>query len=156
MSNHVYGYLDSTDPGESTVTYLQEIARKYGLGLLKKTINDMHNFPESVLPVEPAQCLFVSITDSPETNVAEYLIDFIDYAEEADIGLPLNGSERLSLLVNLLTEIMSTRMFPRLVLAMTQCNEIESVEKLRITELAQQLDWDFRNYAPPNKIYVVT
>ncbi len=93
--------------------------------------------------------------DGPGKKTAEYLIDFIDYADEAPFDLPKNGLERLKILLGVIREIAGLRNIEEIVIAMTECNEIESTQRISIEEFENIAIADFIKYPPPNKIYII-
>lgn len=88
-------------------------------------------------------------------NTASYLIDFENYAPDSNIGLPVDGRERVQLLTSLLGEVAAFAGVKALNVAITDCEEIESVITLEASSLASRLIADMEEYAPPNILYVL-
>lgn len=156
MSNFVYGYVKTVAPDIQLVEKMKNIAKEHLIGIRPINVGELYGFPEELKPSESEESIYCfDITDGPEKGSAEYLIDFVDYAEEANFELPKKGLERLAILLEVIKDIISLENTEKVVVAMTESNEIESTLRVRLGKIADAIVNDFVEYAPPNKIYVV-
>ncbi|WP_146157208.1 hypothetical protein [Enhygromyxa salina] len=79
----------------------------------------------------------------------------VDYAPDATIGLPLLGLDRLGLLLDWIAAIISSPEIRRVVIAVSDENEVESAAEVSSADFRHLLITDFEDYAPPNKVYVI-
>ena len=93
------------------------------------------------------------VTDRPGSRNASYLIDFENYAPEAQIGLPTDGAERIQLLVAAIESIFTVHGANRVCIAVTDSSEIDSVQHTLCQDLRDVLINDFREMAPPCRLY---
>jgi hypothetical protein len=155
MSNFVYGYIKTYEQDSMLFEKLKDISNEYTIGIKPIKNKELYGFPDSLKPSEDKENIYyINITDSPEKTSAEYLIDFIDYAEEADFKLPKIGKERLNILLNVIKSIINLVNTKKMVIAMTESNEIESIQKVQLEKIYDVIIGDFINYPPPNKIYI--
>ena len=89
---------------------------------------------------------------------ATYLIDYNEYDPEfSDIGFPSGAKERLKILLDTLTDIIRITNSKRMVVAMTECNQIETVKKINFSDFYDEVYKDFEKYqAPPDTLYDIT
>ena len=155
MSNDVRGYIYYL--GEENLTSLIDfIEKKYNIGIKSIGINELYNFPDSMLPnTKQKQFIFV-IGDDNEYFNASFLIDYIDYAPEADIGFPNIAEDRLNILFNVMSEIIKITNASKMVISLTDSCEIETIKKINFSEMREIIHADFEAYqAPPDTLYEI-
>ena len=155
MSNDVRGYIYFL--GEENLTSLIDfIKKKYNIGIKSIGINELYNFPDSMLPnTKQKQFIFV-IGDDNEYFNASFLIDYIDYAPEADIGFPNIAEDRLNILFNVMSEIIKITNASKMVISLTDSCEIETIKKINFSEMREIIHSDFEAYqAPPDTLYEI-
>lgn len=155
MSNDVRGYIYFL--GEENLTSLIDfIEKKYNIGIKSIGINELYNFPDSMLPnTKQKQFIFV-IGDDNEYFNASFLIDYIDYAPEADIGFPNIAEDRLNILFNVMSEIIKITNASKMVISLTDSCEIETLKKINFSEMREIIHADFEAYqAPPDTLYEI-
>ncbi|MDI1434918.1 hypothetical protein [Polyangium sorediatum] len=153
MSNDVYGFVATQHPNE-TRAFLEAAASRRNIGVKFIMADELFNFPPEVLPTGNHVAFVVGDRGGKES--ADYLTDMVDYAPGALEGLSASGEQRLSLLVDWIEEIGRHRATEWIYIAMTECSEIESHERVGLDGLRGQLMSDFRQHAPPNRLYVVS
>lgn len=151
MSNDVYGYLlpANSVTSESLAKQMKLCARKRGIGVARLRSDEVYGLPSALMPDEAAVCFRIS--DSLVKTTASYLVDMVDY--EADIGLPRSGYERLGRLISWIEDMVG---YATVVVAMSDDNEVAEVSRLCVSDLNSRLRQDFEDYAPPNRVYVVS
>ena len=153
MSNEVYGYLEVSEMADKT-ELLAKLQDKTGLGVKEIPFSKLYNFPQSILPANENRYLAFIIGDRPDKENTSYLTDYMDYAPEANIGLPIKGKERLFLLIKLFTTMIHEFDSCRFVVAITECSQVEKIKIIKIQDLESVLYDDFELYeAPPDCIY---
>lgn len=154
MSNDVRGYIYYL--GEEDLTSLIDfIEKKYNIGIKNIGINELYNFPDIMLPNKQKQFIFV-IGDDNEYFNASFLIDYIDYAPEADIGFPNIAEDRLNILFNVMSEIIKITNASKMVISLTDSCEIETIKKINFSEMREIIHADFEAYqAPPDTLYEI-
>lgn len=155
MSNDVRGYIYFL--GEENLTSLIDfIEKKYNIGIKSIGINELYNFPDSMLPnTKQKQFIFV-IGDDNEYFNASFLIDYIDYAPEADIDFPNIAEDRLNILFNVMSEIIKITNASKMVISLTDSCEIETLKKINFSEMREIIHADFEAYqAPPDTLYEI-
>lgn len=154
MSNDVRGYIYYL--GEEDLTSLIDfIEKKYNIGIKNIGINELYNFPDIMLPNKQKQFIFV-IGDDNEYFNASFLIDYIDYAPEADIGFPNIAEDRLNILFNVMSEIIKITNASKMVISLTDSCEIETIKKINFSEMRDIIHSDFEAYqAPPDTLYEI-
>lgn len=101
------------------------------------------------------QFIFV-IGDDNEYFNASFLIDYIDYAPEADIGFPNIAEDRLNILFNVMSEIIKITNASKMVISLTDSCEIETLKKINFSEMREIIHADFEAYqAPPDTLYEI-
>ena len=154
MSNDVRGYIYYL--GEEDLTSLIDfIEKKYNIGIKNIGINELYNFPDIMLPNKQKQFIFV-IGDDNEYFNASFLIDYIDYAPEADIGFPNIAEDRLNILFNVMSEIIKITNASKMVISLTDSCEIETIKKINFSEMRDIIHSDFEAYqASPDTLYEI-
>lgn len=110
MSNDVCGYLCSPLIAESLYDLDSYIKlQKIGIAKIKK--EELYNFPNELIPT--SDCYAFLISDRPHYPNASYLIDYMDYVPEADIGFPVEGKARLNILLDMLSDFSALLMCKR-------------------------------------------
>ncbi|MGG7448524.1 hypothetical protein ACQ3G7_20920 [Kosakonia oryzendophytica] len=154
MSNDVCGYISpSLDlEGENN---LDRYKKNQKIGIIEIGKEQLYNFPVGFLPMDG--CYAFLIGDRPDYPNATYLIDYLDYAPEADIGFPLSGKERLNILLDVLRDIFIITNAKKMVIALTDGNQIEHTRKIKFSELYDVIHADFELHeAPPDTLYEIT
>ena len=155
MSNEVYGYLEAVEMSGKTAL-LAEIQAKTGIGIKQIPLSELYNFPQEILPTNKDRCVSFIVGDRPGKTNTSYLTDYMDYAPEADIGFPIKGRERLSLLLELFTIMIHEFNSSRFVVAITECSQIDEIKSLSLQNFENIIYEDFeRCDAPPDCIYEV-
>ncbi|MCT8345200.1 MULTISPECIES: hypothetical protein [Photorhabdus] len=156
MSNDVRGYFELSD--KNMVNELIHICeKKYDLGIEQISRETLYNFPEDFIPKHEENYFSFVIGDSPGETISSYLIDYIDYAPEADIGFPVNGKERLDILLSFLSDAVEISKVTKLVIALTDCNQIEITRRIHVSEIYEVIHSDFEKYqSPPDTLYEIT
>lgn len=152
MTNEIYGFADFA--AELVQRDLrQSLGENTPLGVFLATKDQLHGFPPELSPGN--QSFLFAIGDSSEWPFAEYLLDYQDYDSAADIGLPISASDRLALLVTLLTRMFDDFAAIRVVVCLTQCSQIEGIKHICLNELSQTLHEDCEVSSPPCLLYAI-
>lgn len=104
MSNDARGYIEFIDSTDLT-GLMNAIEKKHDVGIGVTTVDKLYNFPESTLPNSDKQNFIFEIGDESIYCQAQYLIDYLDYAPETDIGFPVGGKDRLNILLDALSDM---------------------------------------------------
>lgn len=155
MSNEVYGYIKSNELNSESFVLLDGLQKKTGIGFTEIPSTELYNFPDELMPSEDGSYLSFIVGDRPGKTNATYLIDYVDYALEADIGLPHKGSERLKLLVKSLIIMIEEVCPERFIIALTDSSQIEEVKIVKLSKLLSTIISDCKEYTPPDCIYDV-
>jgi hypothetical protein len=153
MSNEIYGFADLPDRPDLP-TVLNALRKLTPLGVFNVSENDLVEFPSELRP-NINSFVFV-IGDSPESMNAEYILDYQNYDPQSVIRLPINADERLSLLTNILVYLFTDMNCERIAVALTECNQVDSVEHLNASQMLQVFKQDCSTGSPPCMIYVIT
>lgn len=164
MSHFIYGCISTSRVADDLSALQQKLEYQYGVGIrfcwvTDKEVRDprfqLHHFPTSVIP-ESAHLRFV-ITDSPENDdTASYLIDGLDYAEEASLTLPYASRDRLILLSDVVSSLFQMCETEALAVLVTESCECDAIVQQSIGQWKDQLLSDFESSAPSCKLYVLT
>jgi hypothetical protein len=155
MSNDVRGYVSYSDE-KDLISLVVSIEQKYNIGLKSIEVNKLYNFPSSTLPSNDRRTFFFVIGDDNQYYNASFLIDYIDYAPEADIGLPVISKDRLNILLDVMSEIINNTNASKMVIALTDSCEIETIKKIKFSEMREVIHADFAAYqAPPDTLYEI-
>ncbi len=154
MTCAAYGFIEFKELLDSDADLLRVLQNASGLGLRQIAASELYNFPDSVTPTGRAVCF--CLTDSPSSLGVEYLLDNLDYADEAEIGMPLQSKDRLALIDSLVRSIFDNWPVTRFALALTYHCYIEETKEVLRQDILATLIQDFSAFAPPNCIYVVT
>ncbi|UWQ08589.1 hypothetical protein K3X41_03090 [Aliiroseovarius crassostreae] len=154
MSNEVYGYVNCP-PQQSVAQFLRQLEQKSGIGISQIPFEELYNIPETALPKKTDVYFAFLISDKPGGKNASYLIDALDYAPEADIGLPRLAIDRVSKLVALLKDIAKEDFVSRLVVAICDSSNIEDVMFLKADQLEDVIGDDLKYNSPPDRVYFV-
>lgn len=153
MSNEIYGFADLPERPDLPIV-LKALGELTPLGVFTVSEKALIGFPADLRP-NINSIVFV-IGDSPESMNAEYLLDNRDYDPRADIQLPINADERLSLLTKILSFLFTDMKCERLVVCLTECNQVDSIKHLNAAQMSQVFKEDCSIESPPCKIYVIT
>lgn len=153
MSNDVCGYIESS-LNKKTGSALKNYIESQTVGIMSISQDQLYNFPEEFLPLEDSYIFLIG--DRVGYSNATYLIDYLDYAPEADIGLPNGAKERLNILIDVLTDMFVTIHAQRMVVALTECNQIDRVKRINLSEMRNVIHADFKEYqGPPDTLYEI-
>ncbi|MDY0972289.1 hypothetical protein [Siccibacter turicensis] len=157
MSNDVCGYIFPA----IDMTH-KDMLKKYistcetGIDIINK--DQLYNFPKDMDPTEDLFCFLIG--DRPDYPNATYLIDYCQYdpvSAHLDIGFPADPRDRLNILIETLKDIFNVSGAVKMVVAITECNQIETIKKIKLPELYDVIHADFEEYqAPPDTLYEIT
>lgn len=154
MSNFVYGYAVLAGAKQQFQDIKKLIEAELPIGVHPTTKGELFGFEESEMPGE-SEFVFL-VGDSPESDVASYLIDFIDYVEGGNIGLPLSGKDRLEILHAFVQKLFVTCAASKVLLAVTDSSQIEERKPVALEEFFEVLVSDFEEYDdPPDCLYII-
>ncbi|GKX57434.1 hypothetical protein SOASR030_35460 [Leminorella grimontii] len=155
MSNDVYGYLEPT-LGMNEAALLKEYIKNSSLNIQSITEKELFNYPSEFIPTK--ELFIFDIADGPNSINATYLIDYLEYdPESCDIGFPSDPKKRLNILLDTLVDMIKITNAKKMVVAMTDCNQIETIKKINLSELYDVIHADFEKYrAPPDTLYEIT
>lgn len=113
------------------------------------------NFPDEYMP--QGDCFVFDISDGPNSINATYLIDYYEYDPEgSDIGFPANPKERLDVLLSVLVDMVRTTKSKKMIVAINECEQIEHIKTMRLSECCAVIRSDFEKYqAPPDTLYEI-
>ncbi|NKG31771.1 hypothetical protein FVB43_17220 [Erwinia rhapontici] len=155
MSNDVCGYLEPA-LGFNEMVSLMEYIENSQLNIRPIKAGELFNYPSEFFPKD-AFFLF-DIADCHGAINATYLIDYDQYdPDSSDIGFPGDPKERLNILLDTLVDMIKLTNAEKMVVAMTECNQIETIKKITLSELYDVIHADFEKYqAPPDTLYEIT
>ena len=155
MTNDVRGYINYS--GEKNLASLIiSIEQKYNIGIKAIKLDELYNFPSSILSDDNKKRFIFTIGDDNEYYNASFLIDYIDYAPEADIGFPVMAKDRLNILLDALSDIIKITNASKMVIALTDSCQIAIIKKINFTEMRETIYADFETYqAPPDTLYEI-
>lgn len=155
MSNDIRGYINYLGVINLT-SLIIFLERKYNIGIKEIEEDKLYNFPSSVLPSNERQKFIFIIGDDNEYYCPSFLIDYLDYAPEADIGFPVKGKDRLNIVLDVMSELIETTKASKIVIALTDSCEIETIKKINFAEMRDVIHADFAKYqAPPDTLYEI-
>lgn len=113
------------------------------------------NYPEEYMPQEG--CFVFDVSDGPNSVNPTYLIDYYEYDPiDSEIGLPTDPKERLNVLLNVLVGMVRATESKKMVVAINECEQIEHVKTMRLSECCAVIRSDFEKYqAPPDTLYQI-
>jgi len=153
VSNEVYGFAEFAEPISSAREIADKLQQSTGLGIILIRPDELYNFPADYQP--EANSVIFMVTDRPGSNNATYLVDFENYAPEARIGLPIDGVDRLDLLVVTIETLFTDHGAKRVCIAITDSSEIEECKTASRRSLREVLICDFKELAPPCCLYEI-
>ena len=133
---------------------LKANANALGIGVHEADVEEFvefHTAPDE--GIEAVDVVLFSIDDRPSCRGSEYLLDFIDYASDAEIGLPTAGQARLDLLIRFVKGVASSSMVISLEIALTDSGDIEATRIVTAQSFRDIVQRDFLMDAPPNILY---
>ncbi|EOY5093602.1 hypothetical protein [Citrobacter amalonaticus] len=154
MSNDVCGYI-ATELSDELAKKLADFVRKSELGIQKISKRELYNYPSNFIPINGEYCFLIG--DAPGYPNATYLIDYYQYdPATADIGFPANPKERLDILIDTLVNMIKITKATKMVVAITDCNQIDNIKKIKFPEMRDVIHADFEKYqAPPDTLYEI-
>jgi hypothetical protein len=153
MTFFAYGYLQAQVDLDELRVRIRALNASAGPVVLEEPVDTLHNFPPDLMPRDGSAVCF-SIYDGPGRRGADCLLSDLDFAPEADIGLPTQAVQRLKLLTCLLNHLLAIPGVRRLAIALTDFDEIERVTVVGAAELERTIVEDCASYSPPNVLYV--
>lgn len=155
MSNDVYGYL-LPDPKIDYKLKFEHYIKACSLNIRKIEKRELFNYPTCLMPQTETDSFIFDISDGPNSINATYLIDYDEYAPDSDIGFPPDPKERLDILINTLIDMIKITNASKMVVSMTECNQIETIKKINFSEMRDVIHADFEMYqAPPDTLYEI-
>ena len=155
MSNEVYGYIENPERVVDQA-FFEKIEKCTGVGIVEIPFSELYNFPREKFPRETSNSVAFIVGDRPGKANASYLIDYVDYAPDANIGFPSGRKERLRLLIELFAAVIHEAKPSRFVVAITECSQIDNAKDLDMQAFHKEIYNDFeRCDAPPDCVYDV-
>ncbi|MDQ8209673.1 hypothetical protein QEH52_19295 [Coraliomargarita sp. SDUM461003] len=152
MSNEIYGFVDVSLSSSGSESLFKKLENTYGVGVCKIGEEQLYNFPQYLLDQSSGKLLFC-IADKPGGWNATCLIDYLNYATNASIGLPLNGVDRVRLLEQVLADLLLESNASRLCVALTDSSLIDESKIVLLESFHEILSNDFAECAPPCVLY---
>lgn len=153
MSNEVYGFIDFISPPNTPQEICSEIVSRTGLGCFEISDSELYGFPPSTCPSRTSFVFL--ITDNPNSKNATYLVDYLDYSDEARIGMPLRGKDRIKMLVRVIDLLFEMHSILRVAIAITDSSQIEEIKEVKHQSMYDVLVSDCEKLAPPSILYLV-
>jgi hypothetical protein len=153
MSNEIYGFADLPERPDLP-TLLNALGGLTPLGVFPVPEDRLIGFPSYLRPSMSSFIFMVG--DSKESMNAEYILDYQDYDPHSDIKLPINADERLSLLAKIFSFLFVDINCSRIAVCLTECNQVDSVKHLNVSQMLHVLKEDCSRESPPCIIYVIT
>ncbi|WP_455813235.1 hypothetical protein [Pseudomonas graminis] len=155
MSNDVRGYIAPALTSAEKDS-LQSYTSQSEIGIVVISQDELYNFPLEYTPLN-AEMAF-RIGDRPDYPNATYLIDYDEYSPgRLHHGFPPGGKDRLNILLDTLVNMIKLTNAEKMVVALTECNQIETIKKITLSELYDVIHADFEKYqAPPDTLYEIT
>jgi hypothetical protein len=155
MSNDVCGYIFPSLSREKE-EILEEYISSKEIGISEITAEQLYNFPTEFIPSEDFFAFLIG--DRPGYPNATYLIDYDEYdPETSDIGFPPGAKVRLNILLDTLVDMFRITNAQKMVVALTECNQIDTIKRIKLSELYDVIHADFEEYqAPPDTLYEIT
>ena len=155
MNNYIFGYLAGINYNNSKLI-LEKIAIKYGIGLKEILPEQLFQFTDKYLPDKNDTNFIFSMSDCPDCEEADYLIDYLDYAPEMQSKFPPLGRDRLQILISILEEMIIKTKCSKLVISLTDSGYIYSYKVIKFAELSKTLLSDFElNQGAPDTLYEI-
>lgn len=153
MSNDVCGYIEPVLSREKIIE-LAKFIDHHQLGIQKISTEELYNYPDNFIPINNIFKFLIS--DMPGYPNATYLIDYEEYSPDAEIGFPADPKERLNILINTLIDMIRITNAKKMVVAMTDCNQIETIKRIKFSEMRDVIHADFlREQGPPDTLYEI-
>jgi len=154
MSNDVCGYIIHS-PTLRENSELENYIASREIGISKITGDQLFNFPLGMIPTDDAFIFLIG--DRPDYPNATYLIDYCEYdPETSDIGFPPGAKDRLNILLDTLADMIKITRATKMVVALTECNQITTIKKIKSSELYEVIHADFEEYqGPPDTLYEI-
>lgn len=153
MSNDVCGFIEPV-LSQDKLEKLSEFIKNCQLGIHKISTKELYNYPDRLIPADNIFSFLIG--DVPNYPNATYLIDYDEYAPDTDIGFPADPKERLNILINTLVDMIKITNASKMVVSMTECNQIETIKKIKFSEMREVIHADFEAYqAPPDTLYEI-
>lgn len=153
MSDDICGCVEIAK-NKTFIEQASRIEKKYDIGITKIDNKYLCNYPVEFLP--QGNYFAFSISETHGYVVSSYFLDPLDYAPEADIGLPIKADERLALLISILIDIVLESETKRMLLSLCDSSQIEHIKSIKFSELSAVIYRDVKeSYGPPNILYQI-
>ena len=153
MSNDVYGYI-LPDPNTDYKLTLERYLQTCSLNIRQIEQSELFDYPTYLIP--HTESFIFDISDGPNSINATYLIDYDQYAPDTDIGFPADPKARLDILINTLIDMIKITNTSKMVVSMTECNQIETIRRIKFSDMRKVIHADFKAYqGPPNTLYEI-
>ncbi len=147
----MYGYVETANL-PSVIQDVEQIVANQSLGLTTHSSDILYDFPSSFLP-RGDNALIFSICDSKQSNVAEYLLDSLNFVADLPNSLPREAKKRRELLLDLISEIFNLEQVEKLYIVLIEVQGIEAIAAISLEDLKEET---LNNYeGPPNVLYIV-
>lgn len=155
MSNNVYGYLQPDDETPLDRRSLEDYIAHNSLNIRVIKKDELINYPVEYYPED--ESFIFDIADNKDSINATYLIDYSEYdPESADINFPSDPKERLNILLDVFFEMITISNAKKMVVSLNECEQIETVKKIQLSDLYEVIHADFEKYqAPPDTLYEI-
>ncbi|OCG19529.1 hypothetical protein A9G11_09915 [Gilliamella sp. wkB108] len=155
MNNYILGYLSGINYNNSK-SILKKIAIKYGIGLKEILPEQLFQFTDRYLPNKNDNNFIFSMSDCPDCEEADYLIDYLNYDPEMQSKFPPLGIDRLQILISILKDMIIQTKCSKLVISLTDSGYIYSYKVIKFDELSKTLLSDFElNQGAPDTLYEI-
>ena len=153
MSSFVDGYIEPI-LSQVDLENLMDYIENSQLGIERIPKNELYNYPDYLIPSENVFSFIIG--DVPGYPNATYLIDYCEYAPDTDIAFPPDPKERLDILINTLIDMIKITHASKMVVSMNECNQIDTIKKIKFAEMRDVIHADFAKYqAPPDTLYEI-
>jgi len=126
MSSFVCGYIEPI-LNENKLKSSSDYIKNSKLGIEKISKDWLVHYPDYLIPNDNIFTFLIG--DAPSYPNSTYLTDYGEYAPDADIGFPTDPKERLDILINTLIDMINITNTSKMVVSITQCNQIETIKK---------------------------
>ncbi|MCP8467944.1 hypothetical protein NK553_28800 [Pseudomonas sp. ZM23] len=153
MSNDVCGYIEI--PKFENTNALKKYIEGIEIGVQEIKPEELFNYPEKLKPSESSYIFLIG--DRPGSKNATYLTDYYEYDPfTSTTGFPSNPTERLKILTNTLTEMFNISKTSKMVIAITDSNQVSKIKTIKIHNFERTILDDFSiNDGPPDTIYII-
>ncbi|WP_113625534.1 hypothetical protein [Pectobacterium peruviense] len=154
MSNDVFGYIYPSPIGDDYKKLTNYISN-LDIGVFRISKEELYNIPLEMIP--EGDIFAFLIGDRPDYRNATYLIDYCEYdPDSSTIGFPSNPKDRLNILLDVLSDILSIVNPEKMLVAITDSSQIEIIKTIKPSEIHEVIGGDFEIYQePPDTLYEI-